>query len=159
MNPIELADEIAKYLKDVNKTYDSKEKQVEVITGFIPDMISSKDKKNLCPRIIVRPQEITDNYRDLSGGQTEVKMLITYLTYNEVAEDAYRLIYNWLEKNRMALLKKRHFGDCQMTMPLTTKILDEELQPRPMWGAYILATYIGESIGEEGLITDDYGYE
>lgn len=45
MNPIELADEIAKYLKDVNKIYDSKEKPVEVITGFIPDMISSKDKK------------------------------------------------------------------------------------------------------------------
>lgn len=37
MQSIELASLVAKYLKDVNKIYDSEEKSVKVVTGFLPD--------------------------------------------------------------------------------------------------------------------------
>ena len=57
MQSIELASLVAKYLKDVNKIYDSEEKSVKVVTGFLPDNISIVKRQEYCPRIIVRPAE------------------------------------------------------------------------------------------------------
>ena len=159
MEPIELAQEIADYLQEVNKIYDSEEKNITVVTGFIPDCLTNKDKKAMCPRIIVRPTEMTDSVQDLAGDMAEIKILITFLTYAEIDDDAYRLIYNWISKNRRELLKKRYFGDANLILPMTTKVLDEDAQPKPMWGGYILATYRTQSIEEEGLLKDEYGYE
>ncbi len=160
MAAIELAQELVKFLKKVNTNYDSNlDKEVTVAEGFIPDISSSEMMRKICPRIIVRPYEITDNDKDLSGGMAEIKVIITFLTYAEVDEDAYLLIYNWLEKNRRELLKNRHIGAYFMNRPMTTVVLDEANQPRPMWAGYIEATYQTISIEEENLIEDDYGYE
>ena len=160
MAAIELTQEIVNFLKKINKNYDSRnEKEIAVVEGFIPDMSHVRDLEKFCPRIIVRAYQIEDSDKDLSGGVAEIKVLMTFLTYAETDEDAYLLIYNWVEKNRRALLKHRHLGAYVLMLPMTTRVLDEDSQPRPMWGAYIEATYQTVSIEEEGLIEDDYGYE
>lgn len=159
MQSIELASLVAKYLEDANKIYDSEEKAVKVVTGFLPDNISTVKRQEYCPRIIVRPAETTDENVDFIGGVSKIKLYITFLTYEEIDEDAYLLIYNWIEKNRVALLKHRHFKDARMVLPMNTRVLEESLQPKPMWIGVIEATYETESVKEEGLIIDDYGYE
>lgn len=152
--------EIVSFLKKINQNYDSaNEKEIAVVEGFIPDMSHVRDFEKFCPRIIVRAYQIEDSDRDLSGGIADIKVLITFLTYAETDEDAYLLIYNWIEKNRRELLKHRHLGAYVLMLPMTTHILDEDKQPRPLWGAYIEATYQTVSIEEEGLIKDEYGYE
>lgn len=160
MAAIELTQEIVNFLKKINKNYDSRnEKEIAVVEGFIPDMSHVRDLEKFCPRIIVRAYQIEDSDKDLSGGVAEIKVLMTFLTYAETDEDAYLLIYNWLEKNRREMLKNRHLGAYVLVLPMTTRFLDEDSQPRPMWGAYIEATYRTVSIEEEGLIENDYGYE
>lgn len=160
MAGLELAGELVKFLEDVNKDYDSgTDKKITVVEGFIPDIARASEMEKLCPRIIVRPYQITDSDRDNSGGTAEVKVVITFLTYAEVDDDAYRVIYNWMEKNRRELLAHRHLGAYWMTRPMTTAVLDEENQPRPMWAGYIEAAYQTVSIEEEGLIEDEYGYD
>lgn len=160
MAAIELTQEIVKFLKKINETYDNKnEKKTAVVEGFIPDIAHMRDLEKFCPRIIVRAYQIEDSDKDLSGGVANIKVIITFLTYAETDEDAYLLIYNWVEKNRRALLKYRHLGAYVLMLPMTTRILDEDNQPRPMWGAYIEATYQTVSIEEEGLLKDEYGYE
>ena len=37
--------DMAFYLQKVNKIYDSEEKNITVVTGFIPDCLTNKDKK------------------------------------------------------------------------------------------------------------------
>lgn len=56
-------------------------------------------------------------------------------------------------------MKHRHFKDARMVLPMNTRVLEESLQPKPMWIGVIEAIYETESIKEEGLIIDDYGYE
>lgn len=158
MAALELAQEIVEFLKKVNTDYDSgTEKEITIVEGFIPDLNSAEAMRKMCPRIIVRPYQMEDKDKDLSGGELEIKVVITFLTYAEVDEDAYRLLYNWLEKNRRELLKCRNLGAYYMHRPMTTTILAEENQPRPMWAGLIETTYTTVSIEEENLITDEYG--
>lgn len=155
-----LAKELVNYLQDVNKNYDSKlENAVKVVEGFIPDTSSATIMREICPRIIVRPYQMTDKDVDMASGTAEIKVVITFLTYAETDDDGYKLLYNWIEKNRRELLSIQKLGAYHMTRPMTTFILDEAQQPRPMWAGYIEATYETVSIEEEGLLEDDYGYE
>lgn len=149
MTPLQCAEEVAAFLRQQIKADEetvrtlftstneiSESETVHVITGFLPRVTTNEKKKELCPAIVVRPENVTD-----TDGGSQVKLLISITTYDEDKEKGYISLYNLLEWVRFKLLANSPVGErWDLSGSLETVIPDE--QPFPQWWGYLEGSFI-----------------
>lgn len=154
MTPIRCAEHVVDVLKEAFDGYVSTDEKTSangltICAGFLPRKSNSKEKAALCPRIVVRPVQVTDN--DESDSLIELQVLA--VTYCEDMNDGHFELYNLMEGIRQALLTHKIVGEVDMLqLPMTTTIPEE--QPFPMWWGWMKVTYsIPQSVNHEFLHT------
>lgn len=149
MTPLQCADEVAAFLRrqitadeeDVRTLFNSaneisESETVHVITGFLPRVTTNEKKKELCPAIVVRPENVTD-----TDDGSQVKLLISVTTYDEDKEKGYISLYNLLEWVRFKLLANSPVVErWDLSGSLETVIPDE--QPFPQWWGYLEGSFV-----------------
>ena len=150
MTPLQCADEIAAFLKK-QITDDQEEvltllksdtgtitnvEEIRVYTGFLPRATTNERKKELCPAIVVRPENVTD-----TDDGSQVKLLLSVTTYDEDKEKGYVSLYNLLEWVRFKLLANSPVGErWDLSGSLETVIPDD--QPFPQWWGYLEGSFV-----------------
>lgn len=152
MTPIELMENLSKYLQETVVSYTAVQKSgethIDVFPGYPPLKSSGKEGSSF---IYVVVTEFTDKENgDLSSANVEIGFSI----YDQDEKDGWRSLYNIMEHVRQALLKKRILASKHMLLlPIKGEILED--QPWPQWRGIITTTYtIGQPVMEENF--DDY---
>lgn len=151
MTQIELMENLAAFLSDLLKDYDTRTSKgelvpVKVYPGFIPVKTNAKETESF---IYVLALECEDN-----EAQSEAKVEIGFSIHDSDTEEGWRSLYNLLEHVRQALLKKRTIAKKhRLILPITSKVVDN--QPFPQWQGLMTAKYtLGKPVEEE----IEYGY-
>lgn len=153
MITVELMDNLAAYLRQVVKEYDTQQPSgklpVEVYAGWPPIRGSSQEQASFIYALVIKTEDKPGN----EYGQATVE--IGFSIYDEDSTDGWRSLFNLMEHVRQALLKQRCLA-CRnrLELPLKGVIVDD--QPYPQWQGKIEAIYTIGQPSEEGLYFDDY---
>lgn len=125
---------------------------ITIRDGYLPAAKTNDEKQKQCPYIIVRPIEISDDPDDYDQ-ESKVDFQILFATYNEDTENGHLELFDMLEVTRQLLLKNTIVDSCyKLQTPIKTHI--PEVQPYPMWFAYMDLSYLVPTPSEE-LITNE----
>lgn len=133
-----LLDELAKFLKEVNKDYRLSDELVRgneliVVPGFLKRRENAIE--TFYPHIVPRFIKGSDTTSD-----SNVSVKIFFGTYCEDVNDGWRELYNLMEHTRLALLKQKIIGKKFMLEGNLEYEIPEE-QPYPEWVGFMSAEY------------------
>lgn len=148
MTPIDLVDELVKFLKGVVKEYDLStkiegiNKAPSVYAGYLPPKNRVEDEKteqneqpsltpNDYPFVIVRFLTDTSEVNKDDSDITNIRILIG--THSEDDQNGWRDPLNIATRIKMELNRVKSFGAFSLTDKIQTELFEEQL--RPFWHA------------------------
>lgn len=135
MTPLDVSDGIATYLMDelrkLNETSDVTTSPIRVWSGFLPRVDKNKDKRKLCPAVVVHPYSVSDADSSTVG----ITVLVT--TYDEALTKGHVGLYHLLEVVRERLLSDNPVALRYEIKENTINTTIPDDQPYPQWIGYL----------------------
>lgn len=136
MTPVNLLDELAKYLAEANQTYFITEKpgkSLTVSSGWLKKRQTATEDP--FPYIVPRFIKSEDN-----ADSSTVTVRIYFGTYSDDVMSGWREIMSLMENSRLALLRKQTIAKkFRLQLPLAVEMTED--QPYPEWVGYMTAVY------------------
>ncbi|WP_458412775.1 hypothetical protein ACNQFZ_18490 [Schinkia sp. CFF1] len=161
MTPIELIDELVKFIEKAVKDYElttkvnGQTKAPSVYAGYLPPEDEDDDQEFLAPRdypfVIVR--FLSD--ADILNESDTTSILLIIGTHSEDEQDGWRDAVNIATRIKIELKKKQKIGPFALTGKIQTELFEE--QSRPFWHAIMELNFHVPQVQVEW--SDDSHYE
>jgi hypothetical protein len=134
--------QIAEYdedIRDINPDGTETKTHVQAFTGFLPRARSKEELLKLCPAIVVRPDEVSDEEE-----RTIVRLIMYVTTYDPDMQQGHVSLYHLMEWLRYQLLSHNPVPDADgkerwFIVDGTLKSSVPDDQPFPQWWGYVEA--------------------